>query len=70
MRVMLFSKQPDSYTFGYETGYKWVKKSLVVLDPYTDLPVCPTEWPKKLLNSSYLWLFFGGGKPEESMMQH
>ena len=65
-RVMLFSKQSNSYTFGHETGYKWVAKPLITIDHSVDLPICPTEWPKNCQISPNLWLFFGGGNPEES----
>jgi len=66
-RVMLFSKQPNFYTFGHETSYKWATKPLLVIDHSNDLHKCPTEWPKNCQIAPNLWLFFGGGNPEESM---
>jgi hypothetical protein len=67
-RVMLFSRQPNSYTLSHETGYKWVTKPLFVIDPLSDLPFCPTQWPKNCQIAPNLWLFFGGINLEESAL--
>ena len=67
---MLFSKQTSFYTLSPETDYKWVAKSLSVVNQDTDLAFCPTEWPKNCQIAPNLWLFFGGGDPEVQPVHH